>query len=76
MPGQIYTALSTVKTYYYLYCVGKLEKHAIKLDKEELFEYELLKQSDLLSTLKGNTIAVDTIAVFILDVRSLSKLIY
>ena len=46
-PGQIYTALSRVKTYDNIYCTGKFKKSAIKVNKDALLEYKRLKESDL-----------------------------
>ena len=72
-PGQIYTALSRVKTYDNLYCTRKFKKSAIVINKDELFEYERLKQNDLFSTTKRNNISDHTIAVFVYNVRLLSE---
>ena len=49
-PGQMYTALSRVKTYDNLYCIGELKKSVIKVNKDAFLEYEHLKQNDLFST--------------------------
>ena len=70
MPGQIYSALSRVKTYYNLYCIKEFKKSAIKVNKKALSKYERLKQNDLFSTIKTNN---DTIRVFAHNVRLLSK---
>ena len=51
-PGQIYTALSTVKTYDNLYCIGQFKKSAVKANKDALLEYERLKLNYLFSTIK------------------------
>ena len=70
---RIYTALSRVKTYDNLYCMGELKKSEIRIKKDALFEYERLKQNALFSTIKRNNISYNTIAVFLHNVRSLSK---
>ena len=49
------------------------KKSAIKVNKDALFEYERLKQNDLLSTIKRSNISDDAITVFVHKVRSLSK---
>ena len=72
-PGQIHTALSRVKTYDNLYCIGEFKKSAIKVNKGVLLEYECLKQNYLFSTIKRNNISDNTITVFIHNVRSISK---
>ena len=51
-PGQIYNALSRVKTYDKVYCVGEFSKFAIKVNKDALLEYEHLKQNNLFSPKK------------------------
>ena len=56
-PGQIYAALSRVKSYGNLYCAREFKNSAIKINKDALIEYERLKQNDLFSTLKKNTIS-------------------
>ena len=71
--GQIYTALSRVKTYDNLCCIGEFKKSAIKVNKDALLEYERLKENDLFSTLKRNIISHDTITILVYNVRSLSK---
>ena len=43
----MYTALSRVKTYDNLYCIGEFKKSSIKVNKDALLEYEGLKQNDL-----------------------------
>ena len=70
---QIYTALSRVKTYDNLYCIGEFKKSAIKATKDALIEHERLKQNDLFSTIKRNTISNNTIAILVHNVRSLLK---
>ena len=72
-PDQIYTALSTVKTYDNLYYIGEFKKSAIKANKDALIEHERLKQNDLFSTIKRNTISNNTIAILVHNVRSLLK---
>ena len=49
--GQIYTAVSSVKTFDNLYCIGETKKFAIKVNKNALFEYERLKQNDFISAI-------------------------
>ena len=71
--GQIYPALSRVKTYDNLYCIGEFKKCAIKVNEDALLEYERPKQNDLFSTITRNTISDDTIRVLVHNVRSLSK---
>ena len=51
-PGQIYTALSRVKSYDNLYCTGEFKKSAIKVNKDVSIESERLKQNDLFFTAK------------------------
>ena len=72
-PGQIYTAFSRAKTYDNFYCIGEFKKSAIKASKDALIEYEGLKQNDLFSTIKRNTISNGTITILGHNVRSLSK---
>ena len=72
-PGQIYTALSRVKTYGNLYSIREFKKSAIKVNKAALFEYERLKQNDLFSTIKRNNTSDNAITVFCHNARSLSK---
>ena len=52
---------------------GELKKSAIKVNKDALIEYERLKQNDLFSTVKKNTISGDTLTIYFHNVRSLSK---
>ena len=73
MPGQIYSALSRVKTYYNLYCIKEFKKSAIKVNKKTLSKYERLKQNDVFFTIKTNNISDDTITDFVHNVRLLSK---
>ena len=42
-PGQMYAALSRVKMYDNLSCIGGFKKYAIKVIKDAVFEYERLK---------------------------------
>ena len=72
-PSQIYTALSRVKTYENLHCIGEFKKSAIKANKDALVEYERLKQNDSFSTIKRNTVSNNTITILVHNVRSLSK---
>ena len=72
-PGQIYTALSRVKTYDNLYCIREFKKSGIKVNEDALLEYERLKQNDLFSTITRSTISDDTITVLVHNVKSLSK---
>ena len=51
-PGQIYAALSRVKIYNNLYCIGEFKKSAINVIKDSLLEHEGLKQNDLFSTIQ------------------------
>ena len=53
-----------------LYYIGGFKKFAIKINKDALFEYERLKQNDLFSTIKWNTVTA-----FVHNARSLSKCI-
>ena len=48
------------------------KKSATKLNKYALLEYEPLKQNDLFSTIKRNTI-LDTLTILVHNVRPLSK---
>ena len=48
------------------------KKSATKLNKYTLLEYEPLKQNDLFSTIKRNTIS-DTLTILVHNVRPLSK---
>ena len=72
-PGQLYTALSRVKTYDNFYCIEEFKKSAIKVNKDALLEYERLKQNDLFSTVKRNAISCDTVTVIFHNVRSLPR---
>ena len=69
----IYTALSRVKTYDNLCCIGEFQESAIKVKKDVLLEYELLKQNDLFPTVKINNLSNNIFTVLIHNVRSLSK---
>ena len=70
----MYTALSRVKTYDNLYCIGEFnKKSAIKVNKDALLEYERLKQNDLFSAIKRNAILGDTVTVLVHNVRSLPR---
>ena len=71
--GQLYTALSRVKTYDNPYCIGEFEKSAIKINKDALLEYERLKENYLFSRLKRSIISHNTITILVHNVRSLSK---
>ena len=75
-PGQMYTALSRVKTYDNLYCIGEFKKSAIKVNKDAMLEYKCLKQNDLFSTGKRNAISVDTVAVLAHNVGSFPRHLY
>ena len=70
-PGQIYTVFSRPKPYDNLYCIGEFEKSATKVNKDALLEYESLKQNECFFTIKKNYISVDTVTVFVHNVRSL-----
>ena len=59
----MHTALSRVKTYDNLYCIGELKKSVIKVNKDAFLEYERLKQNDLFSTVISNAISCDTVTV-------------
>ena len=65
-PGQIDTALSSVKTYDNLYCIREFKKSSIKV-KKKILEYGRPKQNNSFSTIKRNTISDDTIAVLVQD---------
>ena len=53
----MYAALSSVKTYDSLFYIGEFKISAIKVNKKDaLIEYERLKQINLFSTVKANTI--------------------
>ena len=54
----IYTSLSR-KTYN-LYCIGELKKSATEVNKDVLLEYQRLKQNNLFTTIKRNTISFKT----------------
>ena len=69
----MYTALSKIKTYDNLYCIGEFKKSAIKVKKDALLEYERLEQNDLLSTIKRNSVSGDTVTVLVYAVRSLPR---
>ena len=47
------------KTYENPHFVGELKKSARRLNKDELLEYECLKQNDFFTTIKRNTISHD-----------------
>ena len=53
--------------------LGELKNFAIKVNKDALLEYERLKQNDLFSTIKRNTLSDDTTTVFIQNVIFLPK---
>ena len=72
-PGQMHTALSRVKTYDNLYCIGELKKSVIKVNKDAFLEYERLKQNDLFSTVISNAISCDTVTVLAHNVWSLPR---
>ena len=72
-PGQIYTALSRIKTFNTLYCTGEFKRTSIKVSQEALAEYERLKNHSLFSEIKKNTVSNDTLTLLILNVRSLTK---
>ena len=69
----MYTALSRVKTYDNLCCIGEFKKSAIKVIKDALLEYERLKQNDLFPTVKRNAISCDAVTVILHNVRSLPR---
>ena len=69
----MYTALSSVKTYDNLYCIGDFKKSAIKVNKDGLLEYERLKQNDLFSSGKRNVLSGNTVTVLVHNVRSLPR---
>ena len=69
----MYTALSRVKTYDNLYCIGEFTKPSIKVNKDALLEYELLKQNDIFSTVKRNVVSGNTVTVLVHNVRSLPR---
>ena len=43
-PGQMYTALSRVKPYDNLYCIGEFKKSVTKVNKDALLQYECLNK--------------------------------
>ena len=45
----------------------------MKINKDALPEYERMKQNDLFSTIKRNTLSDDTLIILVHNVRSLSK---
>ena len=69
----MHTALSRVKTYDNLYCIGEFKLSAIKLNKDALLEYEHLKRNYLFSAIKRNAISNDTVTVLVYNVRSLPR---
>ena len=73
VPGRICIALSRVKTYDNLYCIGEFEKSAIKVNKDALLEYRRLKQNNLFPTIKRNFILFDTVTVYVHNLRSPSR---
>ena len=50
---------------------AEFKKSAIKVNKDALLEYECLKQYDLFSTIKRNTLSDDALTIFVHNVRSL-----
>ena len=66
----MYTALSRVKTYDNLYCVGEFKTSVIKVNKDALLEFERLQQNYLFSTIKTNAVSGDTVTVLVNDMRS------
>ena len=71
--SRVYTALSRIKTYDNLYCIGEFKKSTIKVNKDALLDYECLKENDLCSTLERIIISDDTITILVHNVRSISK---
>ena len=69
----MYTALSKVKTYDILYCIGEFTKSVIQINNNALLEYGQLRQNDLFSTMKRNAISCDTVTVLVHNVRSLPR---
>ena len=69
----MYTAVSRVKTYDNLYCMGKFKNSPIKVNKDVLLEYKRLMLNDLFSAIKRNAISGDTVAVIAHNVRSLPR---
>ena len=74
-PGKMYIALSRVKTYDNLYCIGEFKKSAIKVDKDALLEYKCLKQNDWFSAIKWNAISGNTVTVLVHNVRYFQDLL-
>ena len=72
-PGQIYTALSRIKTFDNLYCTGQFKRTSIKVSQEALVEYERLKNHSLFAEIEKNTVSNETLTLLILNVRSLKK---
>ena len=67
----MYTALSEVKTYKNLYCIGEFK--ICDTNKDALLEYERLRQNNLFSMIKRNAISRDTLTLLPLNVRSLPR---
>ena len=62
----MHTALSRVKNYGNLYCIGEFENTAIKVKKDALLKYKF-------PTIKRNVISGDTVTVLVYNVRSFPK---
>ena len=71
--GQIYTALSRIKTFDTLYCTGEYKRISIKASTEALKEYERLKEHSIFSEIEKNIVSDETLTFLILNVRSLAK---
>ena len=71
--GQIYVALSRVRSFERLFCIGQFKKSAIKVNKDALEEYERLKSNSIFDSVQNIDISNDTLSLFLLNVRSLKK---
>ena len=66
---QIYTAFSRVKAYNDLYSIKEFKNSDVKVNKDALPEYERMKQNDLFTIIKRNTISEDTLTVLLHNLK-------
>ena len=58
-PGEMYTALSRVKTHGNFNCIGEFKTSVIKVNKDALPEYDPMKKIYLFATIKRHAISGD-----------------
>ena len=73
--GQVYVALSRVKSLEQLYIIGEIDPKHIRADPRVHKEYERLRSRDLQACIPDiiTSCAADTISFTLLNVRSLRK---